>query len=93
LPRRDEGPAILEDGVWTQQYVVTEMDSEEALAKIADQAHRVREERDRLLASCDWTQAADVPVDRTAWAAYRQLLRELPLQEGFPWSITWPDAP
>jgi hypothetical protein len=91
--KREEGPAIFENGTWVQQYVVTEMDTEEALAKGADQAHVVREERDRLLVSCDWTQVADVPVDKAAWAAYRQLLREIPLQEGFPWEVIWPDAP
>lgn len=38
----------------------------------------MRRERDRLLAASDWTQVADAPVDRAAWAAYRQALRDFP---------------
>jgi hypothetical protein len=36
-----------------------------------------REERNRRLAACDWTQVSDAPVHREAWAAYRQELRDL----------------
>lgn len=56
-------------------------------------AEEVRAERDGLLAASDWTQVADAPVDQTAWAAYRQALRDVPDQVGFPQSIIWPVAP
>lgn len=56
-------------------------------------AREVRAERDRLLSACDWTQVADAPVDRSAWAAYRQALRDVPEQAGFPYTITWPEEP
>ena len=39
---------------------------------------RMRLRRDALLAASDWTQVADAPVDRAAWAAYRQALRDFP---------------
>ena len=39
---------------------------------------RMRHQRDRLLAASDWTQVADAPVDKAAWAAYRQALRDFP---------------
>lgn len=39
---------------------------------------RMRNQRDRLLASCDWTQTVDAPVDKALWAAYRQALRDFP---------------
>ena len=39
---------------------------------------RMRLHRDRLLAESDWTQVADAPVDREAWATYRQALRDFP---------------
>lgn len=39
---------------------------------------RMRLHRDRLLAACDWTQTADAPVDKSAWAVYRQALRDFP---------------
>lgn len=38
----------------------------------------LREERNRLLGSCDWTQLPDSPVDKVAWENYRQELRDLP---------------
>jgi hypothetical protein len=58
------------------------------------QAEEVRVERNRLLVESDWTQGRDIP-DAIAelWATYRQELRDLPQQEGFPWDITWPEPP
>jgi hypothetical protein len=91
--RRDEEPAVLTDGVWLQQYVVSQMDTEDAATKTAEQSARDRVVRDRLLAACDWTQVSDAPIDKAAWATYRQALRGVPSQAGFPWTITWPDKP
>lgn len=62
----------------------------EASAQLAAQ---VRGERDRLLKASDWTQVADAPVDQPAWATYRQALRDIPQQAGFPETITWPQEP
>jgi hypothetical protein len=53
----------------------------------------IRSERDVLLASTDWTQVIDAPVDQAAWATYRQTLRDLPQQVGFPTAIVWPVKP
>jgi hypothetical protein len=64
------------------------------VAKIdADAAKAVRTSRDAKLAETDWTQVADAPVDKAAWAAYRQALRDVPAQSGFPHEITWPEKP
>jgi hypothetical protein len=52
-----------------------------------------RAERDRLLAASDWTQVKDATVDQAAWAAYRQALRDLPQQSGFPQNVVWPSKP
>jgi hypothetical protein len=55
---------------------------------------RVREERNAKLTSSDWTQALDIPeATRTTWATYRQALRDVPTQPGFPEDITWPTPP
>ena len=62
-------------------------------AKDAEQAQTVRTQRGEKLKECDWTQVADAPVDQAAWAAYRQALRDITNQEGFPWTITWPSQP
>ena len=61
--------------------------SEEQLAAAA------RSERNRLLAASDWTQVPDAPVDQQAWAEYRQALRDVPQQNGFPTDINWPTKP
>ena len=53
----------------------------------------LRIERDRKLSASDWTQLPDAPVDQAAWAKYRQELRDITTQRGFPDSITWPIAP
>jgi hypothetical protein len=53
----------------------------------------VRLIRNEKLRSSDWTQVADAPVDKAIWATYRQALRDVTAQSGFPWTITWPDAP
>ena len=54
---------------------------------------QVRVERDQLLLVSDWTQVLDAPVDQAAWATYRQALRDVPEQEGFPSEIAWPTQP
>jgi hypothetical protein len=54
----------------------------------------IRSRRDQLLAASDWTQLPDVPITtREAWAVYRQALRDLTKQPGFPNNIQWPDEP
>ena len=62
-------------------------------AKDAEQAKSVRDTRNTKLKDCDWTQVADAPVDKAAWAVYRQALRDVTSQAGFPWTVTWPEAP
>ncbi|EML1602127.1 phage tail assembly chaperone [Burkholderia cenocepacia] len=55
---------------------------------------RMRSRRDAELAATDWTQSPDAPVDiRTKYAEYRQALRDLPEQPGWPDSVQWPTAP
>jgi hypothetical protein len=55
-----------------------------------------RTKRDKLLQECDYTQTLDYPAtntERSAWAAYRQALRDIPEQEGFPNDVVWPTMP
>jgi len=64
--------------------------------KDAEQADSVRAERNKRLAECDWTQLADSPLtpdEKNAWALYRETLRMIPQQLGFPWNVDWPPAP
>jgi hypothetical protein len=54
---------------------------------------RMRLYRDRLLAESDWTQLPDAPVDRPAWATYRQTLRDLPSTWTPGPTVTFPETP
>lgn len=57
-------------------------------------AKAARDRRLSLLAECDWTQTNDQSVlTKEAWIPYRAALRDIPLQNGFPFSITWPLRP
>ena len=97
------------DGKWYTKYILgpvftdttvegvttTALEHETAYkaSKDADQAKSVRTSRDDKLKDSDWTQITDATADKTAWAIYRQALRDVTTQAGFPWTITWPDAP
>jgi len=81
------------DGKWYTKYSVADMDQEAKDALDTTQAEAMRKQRNEKLDESDWTQVADAPVDKAAWATYRQALRDVTGQAGFPWTITWPDAP
>ena len=55
-------------------------------------AVEVRQERDTKLSTTDWRFRSDMTPSQ-AWKDYCQALRDVPTQAGFPWTITWPDAP
>jgi hypothetical protein len=91
------GPIFIdtvEDGVTT---TAAEHEATYKATKDAEQAKSVRATRDAKLAECDWTQVADAlldaPVDKAVWATYRQALRDVTAQDGFPWTVEWPVAP
>ena len=80
-------------GVWTVTKSVVAKDQAQIDNENAQKAADVRQTRDRLLTACDWTQVADAQVDKAVWATYRQALRDVPAQEGFPHDVTWPEMP
>lgn len=56
----------------------------------------VKKERNNLLVKSDYIMTVDYPctdAERNAWLSYRQALRDLPDQEGYPIEIVWPEAP
>lgn len=57
-----------------------------------DQWKTIREQRNKKLSECDWTQVADAPVNALQWAIYRQALRDVTLQTD-PFNISWPVSP
>jgi hypothetical protein len=92
------------DGKWYTKYVLgpTFTDTEDTTAaeqeaaykasKDAEQAKAVRTSRDDKLTETDWRFRSDMTPSQ-AWKDYCQALRDIPAQAGFPWTVTWPDAP
>lgn len=68
------------------------MEAEYAANADARAAAEVRAERDKKLADTDWRASVDLTLS-TEWANYRQALRDVPAQAGFPNTITWPSEP
>lgn len=91
------GPVFADRPAEGDQPAQTAAEQEAAYkaAKDAEQAKSVRAQRDAKLAATDWMvikaveAGAAVPANT---AAYRQALRDITSQAGFPWELTWPDA-
>lgn len=76
-----------------QVWVVSDASAAEIAERTDAEAASVRSDRNSRLAACDWTQLPDAPVPAAEWATYRQQLRDVSSQPGFPWQITWPVEP
>jgi hypothetical protein len=87
------GVEQLPDGTFVETWVVSDASSEEVAERAAAESRSIRVTRGEALKNSDWTQLPDAPVDSAAWADYRQALRDIPEQAGFPWTITWPTEP
>ena len=86
------GPVFIDqvvDGVTT---TAAEQEAAYKASKDAEQAKSVRASRDEKLAETDWRYRRD-QTTTPEWDAYCQALRDVPAQEGFPWTITWPATP
>ena len=68
------------------------MQAEFAASADDRKAEEVRQERDLLLSETDWMALGDVTMS-DEWRTYRQALRDIPAQEGFPNTVTWPTKP
>lgn len=89
-PEYDRYSEVLE---WTgTAFNVRPMTDAEREAVVAEQWSLVRRRRNGLLLECDWTQLADSPADKAAWASYRQALRDITQQQD-PFDIAWPTPP
>ena len=55
----------------------------------------IRAKRDQIIRDTDWTMTPDASVDQAQWAAYRQILRDLPqtFAKTGPESVIWPAEP
>jgi len=81
IPKLPPAPGFVwRDGAWRLDIVLA--------AQVA------REKRDLLIAKSDWTQLPDVdPAIKDKWQPYRQALRDITSQPGFPENIQWPEPP
>jgi len=96
-------PVIQIYNAQTSETIVREMNDEEYAVWQAGESERtveqeqlIRAERDKKLGECDWRVIKSLESNQPQdfqWAAYRQALRDVPSQEGFPWTITWPQPP
>ena len=73
------------DGVWTQGWGVQTLPVEDA-------EHNIRTRRNMLLSQTDWMALSD-NIMASEWATYRQSLRDITTQVGFPYAVTWPTKP
>jgi hypothetical protein len=91
-----EDTPVSVNGQWTQVWMIQNLPSNKVAENNENEAKLARNTRDMYLAETDWvvTQALEagqtVPAD---WVTYRQALRDVPAQGGFPASITWPTKP
>ena len=96
------------DGKWYTKHVLGPIfvDNEEATAaeqeaaykaqKDAEQSKAMREQRSQKLKETDWVVVKHLERNENipgAWEVYRQALRDVPTQQGFPWNVTWPEEP
>jgi len=73
------------DGAWTQGWEVSNLFVEDA-------GRNIRSQRDNLLSQTDWMALSDVTME-PYWREYRQQLRDVTAQEGYPYAVIWPTKP
>lgn len=94
-------PALV-DGAWLISKTVVALTDEEIQDNSDAEAALIRGKRDKLLSESDWVTVK--AVDQNAqdglgiqvpqvWLDYRQALRDITSQAGFPYNVTWPTAP
>ena len=89
---RGEGDAVLVGDVWTQSWVVTDLAGDDLDSAQEEAANTIRSSRDSLLAATDWQALSDITMT-DEMTSYRQALRDVPAQAGFPNTIDWPTSP
>jgi hypothetical protein len=87
-----EAAPVLVDNAWTLGWKVVALSEAEKTESAAAQAQSIRQSRNQKLKESDWTQVDDAPVNKAAWATYRQALRDLSSVANFPW-VELPSEP
>jgi hypothetical protein len=92
----NEATPTQQDGKWVQVWDVTNATAEEISQRTEEQASSIRSERDQKLFGSDWVVIRSIETEVPEielWKAYRQALRDVPQQAGFPWAVVWPARP
>ncbi len=92
----EAAPTKNEFGIWKQTWQLVEMSNEEKAEADAKAAIFVRSQRNHRLLLTDWVVVKHLENNQSipsSWQAYRQALRDVPAQQGFPWNVTWPNLP
>jgi len=90
------GPVFTDTTVEGVTTTAAEHETAYKATKDTEQAKSVRQTRDDKLKECDWIVIKNLELNANipgAWEVYRQALRDIPAQSGFPWTITWPTQP
>lgn len=91
-----EGMPVLVDNNWWQTWNIIDATQEEMSSRTALRAKEIRQLRNKELSNSDWVITYSVenntPVPNE-WLIYRNILRDLPQQEGFPWETVVPPPP
>jgi hypothetical protein len=86
-----ELPAKPQTGAYSFNYSSKTWETQTSL-----QIERIKGQRNYLLTQSDWTQITNNPLTaekQQQWAIYRQALRDVPAQSGYPYNVTWPTIP
>jgi hypothetical protein len=89
---KNQEPTLV-NGAWIYGWTIEPVVGQERVEVWKKKQASVRSKRDAMLSDCDWTQLADAPVNKEAWATYRQALRDITTQEGFPFNVVFPEQP
>jgi hypothetical protein len=93
-----ESTPIFENNEWIQNWVLEELSEEEKSQKDIGYRSSIIVERNYRLLNSDWTELPSVQKMKSeewksAWEIYRQALRDVPEQTGFPYNVIWPEEP
>lgn len=86
---RSPAEFVLEEGIVTATYTIWDKPSSQVYSEASEV---IRTERNRLISETDWMALSDNNIT-AEWAAYRQALRDITNQSGFPHTIEWPTKP
>lgn len=79
------------NGNWCLDWTIRLKTDTELQEETFQEEMKIRLKRNEMLSTTDWSQLADATEDtKQFFVSFRQALRDIPQQEGFPWNVVWP---